>query len=247
MIQQPIFVLVEPQLGENIGAVARTLLNCSFTNLRLVNPRESWPNPKAVQMAAGADILLEGVRIYGSTREAVADLTYVLAATARLRDMEKPVFNLQEAAQQLHHQPHEQRIGILFGPERAGLSTADLEWAHGLINIPLNPAFSSLNLAQAVLLVAYECWRLKDDETARLSSLKKRKSPLAPLAEMEIFFQHLEAALDLSGFLHPPNLRPTMLRNLRHLFLRTGMTSQEVQTFHGILTSFEYVRKRSQK
>ena len=162
--RQPAIILVAPQLGENIGAVARAMLNCGLTDLRLVNPRDGWPNPAAEAMASGAVVVLEQARVFDTVEAAIADLQAVYATTARGRDMLKPVVTPRQAVTEIHqHSQIGQRCGILFGPERAGLSNEDLVYADAALMVPLHPGFSSLNLAQAVLLVAYEWFQAQDN------------------------------------------------------------------------------------
>lgn len=236
----PVVVLVDPQLGENIGMCARAMLNCGLTELRLVRPRDGWPNEAAVSAAAGADEILERAQLFGSTVEAVADLQRVFATTARLRDMEKPLMTARRAAREMRVALDAgERAGVLFGPERAGLVNDDVALADAAISVPLNPGFSSLNLAQSVLLIGYEWFQTGTEAPPeRLTrDLAKGGSEKATKAEMATFFARLEQALDETGFLRPPEKRPTMVRNIRNLFERAELTAQEVQTLHGILSA----------
>ncbi|MEQ8817017.1 MAG: RNA methyltransferase [Thalassobaculum sp.] len=241
----PAIVLVEPQLGENIGSCARAMLNCGLTDLRLVRPRDGWPNPKAEAMASGATVVLERARVFETTADACADLSYVLATTARTRDMLKPALTPRAAAGELRARlAAGQGAGVLFGPERAGLVNEDVTLADAVLSVPLNPAFSSLNLAQAVLLVGYEWYQAGDDTPA--SVLMDDDAPPATVATREYFLGRLETLLEEAGFFFPEHLGPSMKRNLRTLFTRAGMSDQEVQTLHGALRSLsEGPRRRS--
>ena len=230
----PVIVLVRPQLGENIGAAARAMLNCGLTELRLVAPRDGWPNVKALNAASGADEVIGGVRVFERAGEAVADLHRVFAATARAREMVKPVVTPREAARQIHDcAAAGSRTGVLFGPERTGLDNDEVTLADCILEVPLNPAFASLNLAQAVLLVAYE-WRNHDDETPPEQLPLGRGQP-ATKGELVSFFEHLERALDQRGFYPTPEMRPKMARNMRNMFQRVQLTQQDVQTLFGIV------------
>lgn len=238
----PAIVLVGPQLGENIGAVARAMLNCGLTDLRLVAPRDGWPNPKANAMAAGADAVLEAAQVFETTVKAVADLHRVYATTARSRDMIKPVVTPRQAAAEMRAADGaRQRCGVLFGPERTGLDNDDVALAGTVLTVPLNPAFTSLNLAQAVLLIGYE-WFQAEDATPARARLDDRAMPAGQTAMLN-FFEHLEGALDEAGFFNVAEKRPAMVRNLRALFHRTEPTEQEVRTLHGIVTTLAGRRK----
>ena len=232
----PAVILVDPQLGENIGMVARAMLNCGLGDLRLVRPRDGWPSATAESAAAGADAVLARARLFETTRAAVADLRYLLATTARPRDLTKPVVTPREAAGELRANAAAGReCGLLFGPERSGLTSDDVALADAIVRVPLNPAFSSLNLAQAVLLLGYEWFQAADATPARELPL----GASAPVAKAELinFFERLEAALDETGFMYPPEKRPAMVRNLRSLFTRAELTDQEVRSLHGIVSA----------
>ena len=231
----PEVILVEPQLGDNIGAAARAMLNCGLTRLHLVRPRDGWPNPRAVAMASGAEEVLRQVAVHETTGHAVAGLDLVLATTARQRDMTKVVLTPRQAAGRVRARiAAGGRAGILFGPERAGLVNDDVARADAVINVPLNPAFSSLNLAQAVLLVGYEWYQA---EGAPAGAGSWGASPPASHGEREYFMARLERELEEAGFLFPPNLAPTIRRNLRALFARADLTAQEVRTLHGVVSA----------
>lgn len=232
----PSIVLVEPQLGENIGAAARAMLNCGLTDLRLVRPRDPWPNPRALAAASGAQAVLEEARVFQKTAEAVADLRRIYATTARPRDMVKPELTPREAAAEMRFEhPDGRECGVLFGPERTGLSNEDVVMAAATISVPLNPAASSLNLAHAVLLVSYE-WLLAADP-APPSPGRTRRAQVATASELANLLTHLEERLDAAGFLFPSEKRPAMVRNLRNIFTRAALTDQEVRTLHGVLTA----------
>jgi len=240
----PAVILVEPQLGENVGMVARAMLNCGLTELRLVRPRDGWPNPTAEAAASGARAVIDGVRLFDTTKEAIADLHRVFATTARPRGMVKTVVTPAEAARELRAETAAGRkTGLLFGPERSGLVNDDIALADTLLSVPLNPAFASLNLAQAVLLVGH-AWFLAGDETPP-SRLDSGGAEPASKAEMVNFFERLETALDETGFLFPPEKRPNMVRNLRSMFHRMMPTAIEVNTLHGIIVALRDPKGRS--
>ena len=233
---QPAIILVEPQLGENIGAAARAMLNCGLTELRLVNPRDGWPNEKAVASAAGADQVLDRAVIYSSTEDAVADLQHVFAATARERDMTKPVATPRQAARAMRrYAAKKQKFGVLFGPERRGLTNDDVVLADTLLVAPLSTAFRSLNLAQAVLVVAYEWFLLGPD--VKPEKMEKTGAVPATKAEIADFFAHLESELDRTGFLRVKEKRPVMVHNIRNMFQRAKLMDHEARTLHGIIVA----------
>ena len=230
----PTIILVRPQLGENIGMAARAMLNCGLSEMRLVAPRDGWPNERARRAASGADVVLDGARLFDSVGEAVADLQHVVATTARARDLVQRIVTARHAASEIHGWiAAGERVGILFGPERTGLENDDIVHADTTLSIPLNPQFSSLNVAQAVLLVSYE-WIAAADETPAERMSEHAARP-ADKDEMRNLFAHLERALDQSGFLRHQAMRPAMVNNLRALLQRAAMTEQEVRTFHGVI------------
>ncbi len=233
----PAIVLVRPQLAQNIGAAARAMLNCGLTRMRLVAPRDGWPNAEAWPMAAGADRVLEAAAVFDTTEAAVADLAHVFATTARPRDMVKRVVTARGFGADLAGRPAAAlaKTGVLFGAERSGLDNADVVLADTVVTIPLNPAFSSLNLAQAVLLVGYE-WAMAHSETAADAVAYGTSAP-AEKGALELFFRHLEQELDAAGFFHPPEKRTGMVRNIRNLFHRTAASGSELGTLHGIVTA----------
>ncbi|MDF2764332.1 MAG: rRNA methyltransferase [Rhodospirillales bacterium] len=238
----PVVILVGPQLGENIGAAARAMLNAGLTQMRLVNPRDGWPNEKAVAAAAGAEAVLRDARLFDSTAEAVGDLTRVYATTARHREMIKPVVTARQAALELRAAvERDERVGLMFGPERAGLTNDDLTLADTLITVPLNPGFSSLNLAQAVLILSYE-WFQAGDETGARRLVTNATRP-GSREELLNFFAHLEAALDEVGYFKTAEKRPAMVRTIRNLFARADLTEQEIRTLHGIVKELKEGRR----
>ncbi len=240
----PTIILVEPQLGENIGTAARAMYNCGLTDLRLVRPRDGWPNPKAHSAASGADVVLEGARLFDSTAAAVADLTRIYATTARRRDMVKPEVTPRRAAVEMRElQAEGQSFGVLFGPERTGLSNDDVVLAESILEVPLNPTFSSLNLAQAVLLISYE-WYHAQRPPAPERHLPQAGSRPATAEEMMHFFHHLETDLIEADFLLPVEKRPIMIRNLRNVFQRAHLTDQELRTLHGVVRALSGRRNR---
>lgn len=239
----PAVVLVNPQLGENIGTAARAMFNTGMTDMRLVGPRDGWPSEKAKRTASGADPVLNAARLYPTIGEAVADLRHVYATTARDRGMVKRILTPREAAAEMRaRMAAGEGCGILFGPERMGLLTDDVSLADTIISVPLNPRFSSLNLAQAVLLVGYE-WYQAGDATPP-AQLPMGKTEPATKKQLYAFFEHLEEALDASGFLRNAEARPSMIRNIRTMFERAELTEQEIRTLHGVITAFAGPRKR---
>lgn len=232
----PSVVLVDPQLGENIGMVARAMLNCGLTKLSLVRPRDGWPNPKAEAAAAGATKVLDGAALYATSAEAVAGFHRVYATTARPRGMVKPVLSPQAAVRDMRAaQDRGAEVAILFGPERSGLSNDELVLADRVIAVPLNPAFASLNLAQAVLIVGYEWFQAAHAGPGE--SLALGGGLPAERAELLNFLERLEQTLDGGDFFHPPEKRASMVRNLRNIFLRGDLTDTEVRTLHGVVSA----------
>lgn len=230
----PAIILVDPQLGENIGMCARAMLNNELTDLRLVRPRDGWPSEKAEAASSGALGKGVTVRVFDSTAEAIADLQAVYATTARPRSMTQVVMTPRAAAGDMRSRTTAgQDIGILFGAERKGLHNDDVALADAIIEAPLNPAFSSLNLAQAVLLVGYE-WYQAGVDKAPVEQVMGDTRP-ANRDELIGLFEHLERELDDCGFLRPVEKRPTMVRNLRNVFLRASLTEQEVRTLRGVI------------
>jgi tRNA/rRNA methyltransferase len=231
----PAVILVGTQLAENIGMTARAMLNCGLSDLRLVRPRPEWPNERAVAAASGADAVLDGARIFDTTAAAIADLHYVYATTGRAREIVKPVVTGRAAAADIHERAARgERSGLLFGPERTGLENDDVTLAQSILRVPLNPDYTSLNIAQAVLIAAYEWHQAGDTTPARVDPVAKAES--ATSEEVNEFLNRLEAELVECGFLRNPEMRPTMVRNIRAIFMRAGLMTHEVRTLHGIVT-----------
>ena len=238
----PVVVLVRPQLADNIGAVARAMANGGLFHLRLVAPRDGWPQPRAWRTASGADRILDAATLFDDVPAAVADLHHVLATCPRPRHVIKPVLTARGAAAELHAiGARGLRAGILFGPERAGLDNDDMARADALVRYPLNPGFMSLNLSQAVMVMAYEWWMAAD--TAPPRALMTNETHVATKGELENFLTHLVAELDTCGFLRNLPKRPGMVRNIRHLFQRGEVTEQELRTLHGMVAELAKGRK----
>ena len=238
----PIVVLVEPQLGENIGAAARAMANFGLSRLRLVAPRQAWPNAKARMMAAGADRILDGAELYDSLEAAIADCTFVIAATARAHDQAKPVVGAAEAAALLAPRVAAGELtALVFGRERNGLENEEVALADRILTLPVNPAFASLNLAQAVAIVAYEWFKLQSG--AKLPFAMPEKSAPAPKQQLLAFFASLERELEKVEFFRPPDKRETMQINLRNIFTRMQPTRQDIQTLHGVIMAIAEGRK----
>jgi tRNA/rRNA methyltransferase len=231
--QPPVIVLVRPQLGENIGKAARAMLNFGLVEMRLVAPRDGWPNPSAGPAASGADIVLEKAVVYETVADAVADCAHVYATTVRKRGITKPVVTPEEAAREVH--AREGRSAILFGPERSGLATDDVALARTIITVPINPEFGSLNLAQAVILVAYE-WSKGE---ALAQPTREVLNPPAPQDELEGMIGQLEAMLADSGYYFPPDRAPSTRLALRTLLTKPGWSTYELRTLRGVLAALD--------
>ncbi len=253
----PEVILVEPQLGENIGTAARAMANFCLPDLRLVNPREGWPNEKTIKASAGASSVIENATVFDRIEDSVSDLNYIFATTARSRDMVKAVFTPEQAVQEMEERIAQgQKVGILFGRERIGLKNNEVALADAIIMAPVNPEFASLNIAQAVLLVGYE-W-LKQSQNGTLGretefdgpgipGMKYRSSKPASKTELIGFFEHLERELEDAGFFQPPEKKERMTQNLRNMFQRMEASEQEVRTLRGIVASLTRAHKRSKK
>ena len=238
----PVVILVRPQLAENIGAVARSMANGGLFHLRLVAPRDGWPQERAWRSASGADRILECATVHADVDGSVADLHRVFATCPRPRHIVKPVLTARGGAAELRAiASRGLGCGILFGPERAGLDNDDMARADALIRYPLNPEFSSLNLAQAVMIMAYEWWLTEDATPPR--TLMTNETRVADKATLENFLTHLVGELDACGFLRNAPKRPGMVRNLRHLFERGEVTEQELRTLHGVVTELARGRR----
>lgn len=240
-LNKPVIVLVRPQLGENIGKAARAMLNFGLTEMRLVSPRDGWPNPSAGPAASGADIVLAQAQVYATTAEAVADCAHVHATTVRKRGVTKPVLGPDEVGRQVHTLAG--RHAILFGPERSGLETEDVALARTILTVPINPEFGSLNLAQAVILVAYE-WSRIGREIADASDVLVQPTledtlPPAPQEELEGLIAHFEKMLEPRDYFFPESRAESTRRTLRTLLTKPGWNHLEVRTLRGILSTLE--------
>lgn len=234
---QPSIILVNPQLGENIGMVARAMLNCGLTDLRIVNPRDGWPSDRANSASSGAFEYGVVPTLFNTTTDAVADLHFTYATTARPRVMVKDVYTPHAAMEKTHTQLNDgNKVGILFGAERTGLENIDIAMANAIITVPLNPDFSSLNLAQAVLLVAYE-FMIHGDDTPDTQT-HTGKTDLANRDMVMQFTDRLIQSLETKDFFKSAERRPTIERSLTNLFYRQNWTNQDVKTLHGILSAF---------
>jgi tRNA/rRNA methyltransferase len=250
----PAIILVKPQLGENIGFAARAMANFGLTDLRLVAPRDGWPNDKAHAAAAGAAFLVDQANVYPSVEAAIGELHFVLAATARPREMVKAVLSPESAAAELRQREQKgERTGILFGPERSGLDNDTIALADAILTAPVNPDFASLSLPQAVLLFGYE-WLKGEGGVPPLGRATQFDGPAqegiafpdtrpATRAELFALFAHLEAELDRTGFLCPAEKRPSMVRNIRNMFHRMGASDQDVRTWRGIVAALTRARR----
>ncbi len=244
----PAVILVKPQLGENIGFAARAMANFGLTDLRLVAPRDGWPNDKARAAAAGAAALVDRATVYESVADAIGELNFVLASTARPRGMVKAVLSPARAAAELERRgASAERTGVLFGPERSGLDNDSIALADAILTAPVSPEFASLSLPQAVLLFGYE-WFKAREPTPSLGRATEFDGPAAEgmsfprtrparRAELLALFEHLEGELDRAGFLYPEEKRPSMVRAIRNMFHRMSATEQDVRTWRGIVAS----------
>jgi tRNA/rRNA methyltransferase len=239
----PAIILCEPQLGENIGTAARAMANFGLWDLRVVNPRDGWPNERAVAAASRADHVIERVRVFDTVEAAIADLSLVHATTARRRDMQKEVVGPEESARRINaHIDAGRGAGLLFGREKWGLYNEEVALAESIVTLPVEPAFASLNIAQAVLLMSYE-WRRQSELGTQLPFSGGIDEP-APRDELLGLFGHLESTLDRTGFFKTEDKRPTMITNLRAVFTRAGMTAQEIRTFRGVISSIDRAHER---
>lgn len=237
-VDTPYVILVEPQLGQNIGMVARAMLNSGWDKLRLVSPRDGWPSAEAGAASSGALSVIDNAELFSTTKEAVDDLQRVYATTARLRDMTNRVLTPKRAAPEMYGLAEAGvKTGILFGPERTGLTNDDVTLADTIIEVPLNPSFKSLNLSQAVLLVAYEWFQLSVE--GPIERLEFGDTELAEKASVQNFLARFETALDEGGFFKSPNMRPIMIRNIHNIFQRVALTEQEIRTLHGCVEALK--------
>jgi tRNA/rRNA methyltransferase len=241
-LEGPAIILVEPQLGENIGMAARAMGNFALSRLRIVNPRDGWPNIAASRAAAGADHILERAKLFDTVEQAVTDLDLLFATTARAHDQAKPVMAPEAAAREITgHIAGGGGAGILFGRERWGLTNDEVARANRIITFPVNPGFASLNLAQAVLLIGYEWFKLSTQ--GELPFAMPERSERASQHQMDAFFENLVRELDRVEFLRPAEKRDTMLVNLRNIFLRMEPTKQDMHTLHGVIMAIAEGRK----
>jgi tRNA/rRNA methyltransferase len=249
----PVVILVRPQLADNIGMVARAMANFGLEDLRLVDPRDGWPNEKARVAASGANFVIDGADASATLDAALMGLNWVCATTARQRDLAKPVLTPEQAVAEMRRRLAEgQRCGILFGPERNGLETEEVANADAVVMAPVSSNFASLNLAQAVLLISYE-WmkqsgqgsigRVTTYEEPLQPGLRTRGSPPASKDELLAFFEHIERELEHNGFFNPPEKRPSMVQNMRTMFTRMGATQQEIRTLRGIVKALVHPKR----
>jgi tRNA/rRNA methyltransferase len=237
---KPVIVLVRPQLGQNIGKAARAMLNFGLTELRLVAPRDGWPNPEAGPAASGADVVLEQAKLFDTAEEAIADCSLVFASTVRRRDLVMPVVGPEEMAERIAGS--DGRPAILFGPERSGLETEEVALANAIVTVPINPEFGSLNLAQAVILLAYEWSR----HAALSQPTVKEAEPTAPHGELEGLIGQLNGELEAKGYFHPPSRTQATKNTLRTIFTKAGWSSRELKAVRGIIRALVGpARKRS--
>jgi tRNA/rRNA methyltransferase len=238
----PVLILVEPQLGDNIGAVARAMANFGLSKLRLVKPRDGWPNPRAFVAASGADRILHDAALFDTVEAAIADCTFVLATTARAHDQAKPVIGPEQAAREMAPRVAAgETVALLFGRERYGLENHEVGLADRIVTLPVNQAFASLNLAQAAVILAYEWFKLA--AAGNLPFAMPRKSPPAPREQLLAFFADLEHALEDVEFFRPAEKRTTMTINLRNIFHRMQPTQQDIRTLHGVIMAIAEGRK----
>lgn len=239
----PAVILVRPQLADNIGSTARAMANGGLFDLRLVAPRDGWPQERAWRLASGADRILDQARVFPTVAEAVADLQHVFSTCPRPHHIVSRMLTARGGAIEMRAiSARDLKCGILFGPERAGLEAEDMAQADTWIRIPLNPAFNSLNLSQAVMVMAYEWWTAADATPVR--QLVTHETRVANKGELENFLSHLVGELDECGFLRNAQKRPGMIRNLRHFFERGEVTEQELRTLHGVVAELAHGRHK---
>ncbi|MEM9026746.1 MAG: RNA methyltransferase [Pseudomonadota bacterium] len=243
----PSILLMEPQIAENVGMAARAMANFGLDDLHIIKPRDGWPSEKARAVASGASAIIDGAGVHGNLGEAISDLHWVAATTARQRDLRKPVLTPEQAAAEMRRRTARgERCGILFGRERNGLQSDEVADCNAIVMIPVNRKFASLNLAQSVLLMGY-AWlcsgsdatlgRVTDRERRLSTGLNLGHDVPAKQSDRERFFEHLETELDARGFFTPPERKPITVRNLRSMFLRADLTAQEVRTLRGIVVT----------
>lgn len=243
---EPAFILVRPQMGENIGAAARAMLNFGLTRMRIVDPRDGWPNPRAAAMASGAGRVLDHAGLFPDVPTAIEDCDYVFATTARSRELVKPIMTPERAMDMTRAMAAEgKKVGILFGPERAGLENEDVIHANAIITVPVNPDFASLNLGQCALLMSYEWHRQTKEVVPEVMGLARTE--FARHIDVEKLADHWESRLGDAGFFYPPDKAPLMKSNLRNMWTRLNLTRAEVQTFHGILRQIAWKLREQEK
>jgi tRNA/rRNA methyltransferase len=240
LTQPPAIVLVRPQLGENIGKAARAMLNFGLTDLRLVAPRDGWPNPAAGPAASGADVVLSQAQVFDTVAEAVGDCPHVFATTVRKRGLVIPVATPEEAARTIRTAPG--RSAILFGAERSGLETEEVALAGTIITVPINPEFRSLNLAQAVILVAYEWSKLGE---FAMPTLGEEAEPRAPHQHLEGLIGQLDEALDAAGYYYPEDRTPATKNTIRTILTKAGWSTREIQALRGMIRTIVHPRGRN--
>lgn len=252
-VRPPVAILVEPQMGENIGMVARAMANFGWRRLRLVRPRDGWPNAKAASTASLGVHVVDAADVYDTLEDAVSDLGFVYATSARKHDLAKAVVGPVEAARGSIERARDMRVGYVFGREASGLSNDEVALCDDILTLPVDPDYASLNLAQAVLICAYEWRRLAleeaglDTEESQLPVAPAERSPVADKGAMLGLFAHLEGLLDASGFFRPAEKRDVMVRNLRTIFQRARLNEQEVRTLRGVFSSLDRVHERSRQ
>ncbi len=247
MISSPSIILVKPQLAENIGMVGRAMLNCGLTDLRLVKPREDHLGKKGIRACAGADDVMRSAQIFPTVAKAVADFNTVYAATARSRDIVKPVLGPKDCmAATIKAHARQEKVAFMFGREKSGLTNVDLSYADAIVTIPVNPAFSSLNLAQSVMVLAYE-WFQHTPQADSFEIPDGTNAPKARKKDLLAFLGLLEKNLAERGFFDSvPDKRPKMVQNIRHLFQRLSLSHAEILTLHGIIKTLQK-RKKNDK
>ncbi len=231
----PCVILVRPQMAVNIGMVARAMLNCGLDELRIVAPRDGWPNAGANSAAAGALRVIEEAQIYDDVAAATADCNHIFATTARVRELDIPAYPPRPLAEKIHQFPASEKSAILFGPEASGLSNDDLSYATGLVHYPVNPECTSLNLAQAVLMFAWEWWMAREQTPQQFD----REEDTAPAESINIMLDRLESQLDKGQFFPIPENRDPMMGKIRNLINRAEPSEREVKILHGIITALQ--------
>jgi tRNA/rRNA methyltransferase len=231
-------ILTRPQMGENIGAAARVMLNFGITDLRIICPRDGWPNEKALAMSAGANQIINNAKIFDKFEDAIADLNIVYATTARERDMVKPAVTPKQMADEAA-QASTAKIGVVFGPERTGLENIEVSFCNKILYVPVNSEYKSLNLAQAVALVCYELFQTNVNKIYKVNDVDKAE--LASKGDYNALFEFLEVELDRSNFFQVAEKKPRMMDNIRNIFAKTNLTKQEMQTLRGVLKAIKEV------